>query len=502
MIHYSFIGYMIASAIIMIVCVIAYRLLLENKINPSTNRLFLLFIYAVSFLFPLFVAIIPESNNEAGLEIGKLEMDGVVGSINEGEEDKTSQLPMILLLLSKIYFLGLFITFLFIVLTVGHLFFLLRKSRIRVFAGTEVYVHSNKKLSSFSWCNKIFLYDKSFNLDYKELQILVSHEKAHLDKGHWIDLIVAQIVLIFQWFNPAAWFMRKELQRIHEYEADESVLKSGIEEKDYQMLLIQNISGSRYSGLTDGLNNCSLKKRIIMMKKTKFKKDWASRGLAVCGFAVLGGLIIHIPSMAQVLVTPSQSTKSETKMIVTKGEEKVQQDEKDVDYYVDGLKTQKDNLASINPANIKAMAIDKSSEVTNVNIKTKPAVDKGDIGNKDFSGDKKEGTLENYPEAYLSVDKMAEYEGGQSQLLKDLIETIHYPEDAKEQKIQGRVVVRFQINTNGTLSNCEVAYSQNSILNEAALKAVENLPGKWEPAEVDGKPVASVFNMPVTFKLQ
>ena len=87
-------------------------------------------------------------------------------------------------------------------------------------------------------------------------------------------------------------------------------------------------------------------------------------------------------------------------------------------------------------------------------------------------------------------------------MLKDLMNTIQYPEEAKEQNIQGKVVVRFQVNTNGTLSNCEVAYSQNPILNEAALKAIENLPGKWEPGEVDGKPVASIMNIPVTFSLQ
>ena len=120
----------------------------------------------------------------------------------------------------------------------------------------------------------------------------------------------------------------------------------------------------------------------------------------------------------------------------------------------------------------------------------------------DFNEFKKKGVIENYPDAYGVTDKMAEYIGGQSQLLRDLSETIVYPEEAQKQHIEGRVVVRFQINTNGTLSNCEVAYSQNPMLDEAALKAVESLPGKWEPAELDGKPVASVFNLPVTFKLQ
>lgn len=239
-----------------------------------------------------------------------------------------------------------------------------------------------------------------------------------------------------------------------------------------------------------------------MMKKTKFKKDWVTRGIAVCGFAILGGLIIHIPAVAHVLETKSNVSETKVKNIDIKNDMPIEKSNEKIEYFIDSQKTQKEKLASIDAVNIKEMSIDKSSDNPKVEITTKKAPDLEDIDKIDFNQFKKKGLVENYPDAYAAFDKMAEYIGGQSQLLKDLSETITYPEDAKEKKIEGRVVVRFQINTNGTLSNCEVAYSQNPILNEAALKAVENLPGKWEPAEVDGKPVASVFNLPVTFKLQ
>lgn len=107
-----------------------------------------------------------------------------------------------------------------------------------------------------------------------------------------------------------------------------------------------------------------------MMKRKKFKKDRVTRGLAVCGFAILGGLIIHIPVVENVLETTLQSTKSNEKMIVIKGDGNEQIDE-DVEYYVDWQKTQKNKLASVDPSNIKEMTIDKSSEVTKVNITTK-----------------------------------------------------------------------------------------------------------------------------------
>ena len=514
MIHYSFVGYMIASAIVLIVCAMAYRLLLEDKVRPSVNRLILLSIYAISFLIPLLIGLIPSSQIETGIEIGTPEFGGVIRNINGEQKGMTLSLPEIVLWISRIYFIGLFFTFTYSVLAIWHLVNLLRKSKSTIVAGSEVFVHDNKKLSSFSWGDKIFLYVESLNSEYKDLQMLVSHEKAHLDKGHWIDLALAQVVLIFQWFNPAAWFMKRELQRIHEYEADEAVLKSGTDEKEYQMLLIQNISGSRYSGLTDGLNNCSLKKRIIMMKKTKFKKDWVIRGIAVCGFAILGGAIIHIPAIATVLEDSPNLSERIEKTIVINGETKDEKREKDVEYYIDGINSRKEKLVSLDTSNIKEMKIDKSSETPKVEITTKKAQDfdnidktdfselKDNIDKIDFSEFKKKGLVENFPDAYGATDKIAEYEGGQLQLLKDLMNTIQYPEEAKEQNIQGKVVVRFQVNTNGTLSNCEVAYSQNPILNEAALKAIENLPRKWEPGEVDGKPVASIMNIPVTFSLQ
>lgn len=439
MIHYSFEGYIIAMGIILLICTIAYRFILENQVKPSINRRILLAIYAMAVFLPLIVAIIPEPSSDAIIEIGNLE---VVGEEAKGGEAKQVQyvfnIASIFRLLNWVLIAGVLVMFLYTVFAVSRLLLLIRQSQETEINGVKVYLHSSKELSSFSWCNKIFLYEDSLAGNSKDLEMLIRHEQAHLDKCHWMDLVVAQIVLIFQWFNPAVWYLRKELQRIHEYEADEVVLTSGTDEKEYQMLLIRNISGNRYSGLTDGLNNCSLKKRIIMMKKTKFKKDWLLRGIAVCGFAILGGFVIHIPTVASVLEVSTENF-SETEIVAT---------------------------------------------------------------TRDSNRDYEKGTIENYPDAYLSTEKIAEYKGGEAKLMEDLAEAIQYPEEAMKEKIQGRVIVRFQINTDGSLSKIEVAHSPNPILDEAAISAVEKTSGNWIAGEVGGKPVASIFNLPVTFKLK
>lgn len=108
-----------------------------------------------------------------------------------------------------------------------------------------------------------------------------------------------------------------------------------------------------------------------------------------------------------------------------------------------------------------------------------------------------------YPDkAFVAVDEAANYIGGPNQLLEDLSETIKYPEEAKEKGIQGRVVVRFIVNTHGDLSDISVVRPINPQLDAAAIEAVKNLPGKWLPGKVNGKFVDSYYNMPVTFKLK
>ena len=100
---------------------------------------------------------------------------------------------------------------------------------------------------------------------------IVEHEQAHIRLRHSWDLLLAQACIVVQWFNPAAWLVKQELQNIHEYEADEAVLASGVNAKEYQLLLIKKAVGSRLYSLANSLNHSSLKKRITMSTSTYFR---------------------------------------------------------------------------------------------------------------------------------------------------------------------------------------------------------------------------------------
>ena len=89
------------------------------------------------------------------------------------------------------------------------------------------------------------------------------------------------LVLIAQWWNPAAWLLRRELKQVHEYEADEAVLERGVDARQYQLLLIRKSVGDQLFSMANNLNYQSLKKRIRMMTRKRSSRWQLLRALAI-----------------------------------------------------------------------------------------------------------------------------------------------------------------------------------------------------------------------------
>lgn len=126
--------------------------------------------------------------------------------------------------------------------------------------------------SSFTFFRYIII--NPLNKTDYEIKHIIQHEKIHASQLHSIDLLMIELLTAVMWFNPFVWMMRKSLQQVHEYLADEGVLKSGINMFDYQSVLINQVAEERYIGLSSGFNHSLIKKRIIMMTKIK-KNRWA-----------------------------------------------------------------------------------------------------------------------------------------------------------------------------------------------------------------------------------
>lgn len=100
----------------------------------------------------------------------------------------------------------------------------------------------------------------------------------------------------------------------------------------------------------------------------------------------------------------------------------------------------------------------------------------------------------------IVVEEMPSFPGGLAALSKFIADNTHYPAEAKEKGIQGRVVVSFVVEKDGSLSHIEIARSVDSLLDKEALRVVRSMP-KWNPGKQKGETVSVKYVIPVNFKL-
>ena len=104
-------------------------------------------------------------------------------------------------------------------------------------------------------------------------------------------------------------------------------------------------------------------------------------------------------------------------------------------------------------------------------------------------------------EIFVAVEQQAEFPGGQAALMKFLSNNIRYPESAQQNEIQGRVIVKFVVEKDGSIGAVNIAKGVDKDLDREAIRVVKKMP-KWQPGKNNGVAVRSYFTLPVTFKLQ
>jgi len=138
--------------------------------------------------------------------------------------------------------------------------------------GVTLYLTA-ESISSFSWMNSIVMSAD----DYAENgETILVHEQAHIAARHSLDKLLLLGVQAIQWWNPFVWILGDSLYQVHEYEADQAVIQSGIHATQYQLLLISKAAGPAELAMVNGFKFNNLKNRIIMMnKKDQTRIAWA-----------------------------------------------------------------------------------------------------------------------------------------------------------------------------------------------------------------------------------
>ena len=262
-------NYLIRSGLCTIVFYSFYPLFLSKKKIFRFNRFYLLFSIIISSILPLFNFKEMLAAEAAPLKIGA----AITNAVNVQPDLKITpefviitELPLLIQIIGYIYLVALAFLFARVIIGVYRLVSIYRNGKAEKREGYTLLM-TNENIAPFSIWRTIFINKKAIEED--KLEQIIIHEIVHLKQLHTIDLIIAELYLIIQWFNPAAWLIKDALAEVHEYLADEKVIQTGYDSKSYSRLLVNNISLIKTIPMTNSFSRHLVEKRIVMMKRSK-----------------------------------------------------------------------------------------------------------------------------------------------------------------------------------------------------------------------------------------
>ena len=278
----AFLFYLLKSGCCLVVFYIFFKLLMSRSTFFRFNRITLLVGLLGCTLLPLIelttteetflhtplyaIHEILQSTESVILNPEQME-DPILISEKNPEINSLNWIPVTL---AFIYGVGALVTLIWLSLSTCRLIQLIRTSEKKQF-GNYVLVIPQQPTASFSWGKYIVISAADYSQQSEEILL---HETMHLRNHHTLDLLFMQIFLLVYWFNPVVWLLKRELQEVHEFEADNGVINTGIDATKYQLLLVKKAVGTRLYSMANGFNHSKLKKRITMMLKEK-SNPWA-----------------------------------------------------------------------------------------------------------------------------------------------------------------------------------------------------------------------------------
>lgn len=294
-----FLIYIMKSALCLAVFYLFFRLLLTGETFHQFNRFALLGILLLSGLLPLIEIQVTRPMLDS--EQMQLLLSGEVLAVSEVQQGVTMPWWVAVLLLG--YVAGILFFAGRNLFSLGWMFVLLRHCRQEPLEHylpgcrqKAVLLVHDKPIAPFSWMKYIVL--NRVDLEENGREILL-HELSHIRHHHSWDLLWSDVFILLQWFNPAAWLIKEELQTLHEYQADEAVLNNGVNAKQYQLLLIKKAVGNRLYSMANSFNHSKLKKRITMMMKKPSQKWARAKYLYVLPLAAVVVMAFARPEVSQ-----------------------------------------------------------------------------------------------------------------------------------------------------------------------------------------------------------
>lgn len=272
----DFLIYQGKAAIALAVFYMFYRLLLSKETFHRFNRIVLLGTAALSFILPLcvitFKKVVVLPAMTASSETVVSEVTETVTMVPEASE------PIWPIILCIIFGLGALTVLTNTVISIIGIRRIISSGSSQTLESGETLIITETDTAPFSWMKYIVISREDYESGYSQI---LTHEKAHIALRHSSDILFVDMITALQWFNPAIWMLKADLRALHEFEADDAVLRSGANIKEYQYLLIRKaVSKSGYS-VANSFNHSTLKARITMMLNKKSSRMSAWKALYV-----------------------------------------------------------------------------------------------------------------------------------------------------------------------------------------------------------------------------
>ena len=533
----SLVNYLLESGISLAFLSLLYLLFLRKETYFQTNRLFLLLSVLFSLVLPLLHIPVFEPKSVMIEEVRVTPYSNLLETVVVRSQDFSQSVESVILSSTSIiavYALGAILFMALFAFRFLKLMQMIRRNPVLPAEGYKM-VLIDQQTSPFAFMNYIFVrkdFDKTPG--YHRMMI---HELEHVRQGHTFDILILEILTIFQWFNPFMWMLRRAIRENHEYLADKAVLSSGIHPSEYKELLLSQVLGGPYYAASH-FNYSMIRNRIRMMTRIQSPKAAAAKVLP--GLLAAGALLLAFAceQRSSVSTSPVRTLSENTIAESISGNEEGSKEEENASlpgiFVVAQTKTSEDlnNVVSkeTNPAqSLAASNADKETKVvfrgdtaiitgtpenisklekmfsSNLSVKSEPSSGSTvrlEVTNKIPMERKTQAeALPDEEQVFFIVEEMPEFPGGEAALRNFIAQTIKYPVAAQDLGIQGRVYVSFVVSKTGKVIDAKIARGVDPVLDKEALRVVNALP-LWKAGMQRGKPVNVSYTVPINFALQ
>ena len=299
----TFLTYQLKVAVIMAVFYIFFRLLLIKDTWHRLNRIVLLSTALLSLLLPVCIITIHKT------EVLPVPMTQLTQAVSSTPAQPST--PWWHIALMTVYAAGVVFVLIRVLASALRVRGIIRHARKEVMAdGTTVYVMPGND-PSFSWMGHIVISEADWN---SHETAIINHEKAHVALRHSIDVLITDIIAALQWFNPAIWMLRIDLRAVHEYEADDTVLRAGTDIRSYQYLLISKAAAMNGYTIANNFNHSILKNRIFMMEKERTTRRSLLRALYLLPLVFIS-LALNAKTKVNYVYSDAQSDQTPRKIV-------------------------------------------------------------------------------------------------------------------------------------------------------------------------------------------